>query len=237
MPSKTSIILCTYNEAKYIENAISELEKNIQNLEIIIVDDSSTDGTIEIIKRLNQNNRYKVVFRKKSRSLASAFVRGIIETKGDYIGWVDTNMNELAPRFNEMITELESGNDLITLSRFIKGGGDERNLIRSLGSKYFNIFSRMVLRVPIKDLTNSVFLMKRKVMNEVTFLGYGHGEFFMEFLYNAYKKGFKIKEIPHVQKKDENLEDSKSAPNLYKFLYYGLMYVLRVFAIIIRKKN
>ena len=237
MPSKTSIILCTYNEAKYLENTISELEKNILNLELVIVDDCSTDGTIEIIKKINKNNKYKVVLRKKSRSLASAFVRGIIETTGDYIGWVDTNMGELAPKFNEMIKELDSGNDLVTLSRFIKGGGDERILIRALGSKYFNFFSRMILRIPIKDLTNSVFLMKRKIMDEVTFLGYGHGEFFMEFLYNAHRKGFKIKEIPHIQKKDENLEDSKSAPNLFKFFYYGFMYILRVFATIIRKKN
>ena len=52
MSSKTSIILCTYNEANYIENAISELEKNIPDVEIVIVDDCSTDGTIEIIKKI-----------------------------------------------------------------------------------------------------------------------------------------------------------------------------------------
>ena len=83
MSSKTSIILCTYNEAKYIENTISELEKNIPNLEIVIVDDWSSDGTIEIIKKLNQNNKYKAIYRKKSRGLASAFVRGVIETTGE----------------------------------------------------------------------------------------------------------------------------------------------------------
>jgi len=237
MEKKISIILCTYNESDHIEKIIQELEKNISNLELIIVDDASTDGTIEIIKKINPNNKYKVVFRKKSRSLASAFVRGIIETTGDYIGWVDTNMSELAPKFNEMKAELNLGNDLIILSRFIEEGGDERVLLRSMGSKYFNLFSRLILRVPINDLTNSVFLMKREVMDEVTFLGYGHGEFFMEFLYNAYRKGFKIKEIPHIQKKDEDIENSKSAPNLFKFLYYGLMYVLRVFVILIRKRN
>jgi len=237
MKKKISIILCTYNESNHIEKTILELEKNISNLELIIVDDSSTDGTIDIIKKINLNNKYKTVFRKKSRSLGSAFVRGIIETTGDYIGWVDTNMSELAPKFNIMKEELILGNDLIILSRFIKGGGDERVLLRSMGSKYFNLFSRLILRLPIKDLTNSVFLMKREVMDEVTFLGYGHGEFFMEFLYNVHKKGFKIKEIPHIQKKDEDIENSKSAPNLFKFLYYGLMYVLRVFATLIRRKN
>ena len=232
MSLKTSIILCTYNESKHIEKTIVELEKNISNLELVIV-----DGTAEIIKKLNKDNKYKAIFRKKSRSLASAFVRGIVETSGDYIGWVDTNMSEVAPQFNEMIRELESGNDLVILSRYIKGGGDERILLRSIASKYFNIFSRIVLRVPIKDLTNSVFLMKRKVMDEVTFLGYGHGEFFLEFLYNAHNKGFKIKEIPHVQKKDEDIENSKSAPNLFKFFFYGFMYLLRIFSTILRRKN
>jgi len=237
MHPKTSIILCTYNESNYIENTVSELEKYIPNLELVIVDDFSSDGTIDIIKKINKENKYKVVLRKKSRSLASAFVRGIIETTGDYIGWVDTNMGELAPKFNDMIKELESDNDLVVLSRYIKGGGDKRVLFRSLGSKYFNIFSRALLRLPIKDLTNSVFLMKRTIMDEVTFLGYGHGEFFLEFLYNAHKKGFKIKEIPHVQKKDEDLLNSKSASNLSKFFYHGLMYVLRIFFTIARRKN
>jgi len=237
MPSKTSIILCTYNEANYIENAISELEKNIPGVEIVIVDDCSTDGTIEIIKKLNQNNKYKVIYRKRSRSLASAFVRGVIETTGDYIGWTDTNMSEVAPKFPEMIEELKSINDIIVLSRYVEGGGDKRILLRSLSSKYFNLFCRMILRSPIRDFTSSIFLMKRKILDEVTFIGYGHGEFFLEFLYNAHRKGFKIKEIPYVQIKDEDLGNSKSASSIIKFFYLGLMYLIRIIITLIRRKN
>ena len=237
MPFKTSIILCTYNESKYIENTIKNLNDSISDLELVIVDDNSSDGTVDIIKKLNKDNKYKTVFRKKSRSLASAFVRGITETSGAYIGWLDTNQSELAPKFNIMIKELKSDSDIVIMSRYVEGGGDERLLLRSLASKYFNLFARLILRVPIKDLTNSIFLMKRKVLDEVTFLGYGHGEFFFEFLYNAYKKGYKIKEIPHLQKKDQNTQDSKSAPNLIRFFYYGVMYVLRIFSTILRRKN
>jgi len=237
MPSKTSIILCTYNEANYIENAISELEKNIPSVEIVIVDDCSTDGTIEIIKKLNQNNKYKVIYRKRSRSLASAFVRGVIETTGDYIGWTDTNMSEVAPKFPEMIEELKSINDIIVLSRYVEGGGDKRILLRSLSSKYFNLFCRMILRSPIRDFTSSIFLMKRKILDEVTFIGYGHGEFFLEFLYNAHRKGFKIKEIPYVQIKDEDLGNSKSASSIIKFFYLGLKYLIRIIITLIRRKN
>ena len=237
MSSKNSIILCTYNEGKYIENTISELEKNISSLELVIVDDHSTDGTIEIIKKLNQNNKYKTVFRKKSRSLASAFARGVIETTGENIGWVDTNMSELASKFTEMEKYLQMDNDIVLLSRYVEGGGDNRVFLRSLCSKYFNILCKFILRTPVKDFTSSIFLMKRIVLNEVTFIGYGHGEFFFEFLYNAHQKGFKIKEIPYVQKKDESIEDSKSSPNLIKFFYLGFLYILRVFATLIRRKN
>ena len=102
MSKKISIILCTYNEVNYIEKTILELEKNIKNLELVIVDDNSTDGTIDTINKLNQNGKYKVVFRKKSKGLASAFTRGIIETSGDYVGWLDTNMSELIPKFEIM---------------------------------------------------------------------------------------------------------------------------------------
>ena len=136
-----------------------------------------------------------------------------------------------------MIDELKLSNDLVILSRYVKGGGDSRILIRSLGSKYFNIFARMMLRTPTKDLTSSIFLMKRSIMDEVTFLGYGHGEFFLELIHNAHKKGFKIKEIPYIQEKDKDLENSKSSPNLIKFFYHGFVYFLRVLSTIIRKKN
>ena len=234
---KTSIILCTYNEANHIKKTVSELEKNISNLELVIIDDFSTDGTIDIVKELNKSNKHKVVYRKKSRSLASAFVRGVVETTGEHIGWIDTNMGELASKFPKMIEELNSNNDIVVLSRYVEGGGDNRICFRSASSKIFNLFCRLVLGTSIKDFTSSIFLMKRKVMNEVTFLGYGHGEFFLEFLHNAYKKGFKIKEIPYVQKKDEDLENSKSAPNLIRFFYLSFMYILRVFSTIIRRKN
>ena len=237
MKNKISIILCSYNEIKYIENTINQLEKHIPNLELIIVDDSSNDGTMELLKKININNRFKLIFRKKSKGLASAFSRGLIETTGEYIGWIDTNMSEVAIKFTDMINELKNNSDVVVLSRYVSGGGDERILLRSLGSKIFNTFCRLLFRIPTKDLTSSIFLMKRNILDEITFLCYGHGEFFLEFLYNTHKKGFKIKEIPYVQKKDENDRDSKSAPNLVKFFFHGIMYVLRAFVTIFRRKN
>jgi len=235
MSLKTSIILCTFNEVKYIKNTILELEKNIPNLELVIVDDSSTDGTVEILKELNLQNKYKIIFRKRSRGLASAFVRGITESTGDQIGWLDTNMSELAPRFLDMSKEIKLQNDIVILSRYVDGGGDRRNFLRVLCSKYFNLLCGFILTFKVKDFTSSIFLMKREIMDEVTFLGYGHGEFFIEFLYKVYKKGFVIKEIPYIQKKDEDIKNSKSASNIIKYFYLGAIYILRIVSAKIRR--
>ena len=237
MPIQTSIILCTYNEVNHLEDTIKKLEKNIPDLEIVIVDDFSTDGTVELIGKLNQSNKFKTVFRKRSRNLASAFVRGLTETTGKYVGWIDTNMGELTTKFPEMINELKLNNDLILMSRYINGGGDNRVFVRAFCSKYFNLLCRLLLRTPIKDFTSSIFLMKREILDEVTFLGYGHGEFFLEFIYNVHQKGFIIKEIPYIQKKDIDESNSKSSPNLFRFFSLGALYILRIFSTLLRRKN
>jgi len=224
---KNSILLCTFNEAKYIEDTILHLEKSIPHLEIIIVDDASTDNTLNIIKNLKTSCNLKVINRNKIQGLGSAFQRALIESQGENIGWIDTNMGELASKFPLMIEELKS-NDLILLSRYVEGGSDERIFIRVFCSKLINFFCRLILSNKIRDYTSSIFIMKRNVLNETTLLGYGHGDFFIEFLYSVLKKNFQIKEIPYKQKADEDDGGTKTSPNLLKFFILGFFYFLRV---------
>ena len=223
----TTILLCTYNEGKYIKNTILNLEKYIQNFEIIVVDDNSTDNTIAELQTLNTNTNLKIIQRKQSKGLASAFQRALIESKGDYIGWIDTNMGELANKFPTMINDLKL-HDLVLLSRYVEGGSDDRIFIRVFCSKLINLFCRFFLSNKIKDYTSSIFIMKRSILNETTILGYGHGDFFIEFLYSVIKRGFSIKEIPYKQKMDDDDGNTSTSPNLFKFFILGFFYFLRV---------
>ena len=230
-----TIILCTYNEENYIKNSINLLQQNIDDLELIVVDDNSSDKTRDIIYELNNHKKIKLIHRKKSRGLASAFLTGLIERNGGRIGWIDTNMSELTLKFKEMNNALDEGYDIAFLSRYVEGGEDQRKLFRSLCSKYFNTVCRILLGSKIKDYTSGIFLMKRKVLEEVTFLAYGHGEFFIEFIENANRKSFKIKEIPCIQMKDDELNESKTAANPIRFLYLGFIYFIRIFTTLIRR--
>jgi len=136
-------------------------------------------------------------------------------------------MGDLSIQFPKMISELDS-NDIVLLSRYVEGGGDDRNKIRIIASEIINFICNIFLTFKIKDFTSSIFVMNRNVLNEVVPLCCGHGEFFIEFLYKCYKKKMKIKELPYIQSNDAT-GNSKTAPNLIKFCYVGYFYLLRIF--------
>ena len=161
MDKKISIILSTYNEASIIKTTVNEIFSNLENSEIILVDDNSIDGTIDKLKDI-QNKNLKI-FSRKSRGLASAFLLGMINTSGDYIGWTDSNMPQLIPHFKEMVKKLETY-DVVLLSRYVDGGGDKRSNMRILSSKIINSVCRIFLGSEIKDYTSSIFLMKKEVI-------------------------------------------------------------------------
>ena len=232
MSNNVSIILTTYNEKLSIEFTISELIKYLPGVEIIVVDDNSPDGTLEVLKKINYGN-LKIFSRKKTKGLASAFLLGLINTSGDIIGWLDSNMGDTAKKFPEMLQNLK-GADIVILSRYVAEGKDERNKIRVISSYLLNKFSKLILRSKINDLSSGIFLMKREVLNDVVPVAKGHGEFMMEFLYKAEKKGNKIIEIPYIQPIDIE-GHSKSFPNIAKFLYLGFFYLVRIIQSIITK--
>ena len=230
-----SIILCSYNEVEHINIAIEDIRKNILNAEIILVDDNSNDGTANKLSEINPSNDLKIIIRKRIKGLASAFTRGLIETRGEYIGWIDINMTYLTLKFTEMEKMLNDGSDIVILSRYINDGQDKRTFLRSLSSKYLNIFCKFIFRSRITDFTTGIFLMKRSLLNDVSLAGYGHGDFFIEFLYNVEKKGFKVSEVPYIQEEDLGASNSKTAPNTITFIHHGIKYIIRIIKTLITK--
>jgi len=230
MDKRISIILSTYNEASVIKKSINEIFSTINNVEIVVVDDDSNDGTLEIINSIDNKNLK--VFSRTSRGLASAFLLGMINTNGDYIGWTDSNMPQLTHHFNEMIKKLDTY-DVVLLSRYIEGGGDERSKLRILSSKIINFICRLILDKDIKDYTSSIFLMRKEVLNYGVPIAYGHGEFFIEFLYKIKKNGMKICELPYVQPPD--VEGSKTASSILRFFTIGFDYLIRILITRFRK--
>jgi dolichol-phosphate mannosyltransferase len=231
MKPKISIILSTYNEGYIIEETLRSIFDNLNDVEVVIVDDHSTDGTPDIIKKFN-DPRIKL-FSRQNRGLASAFLLGLINTESDIIGWFDSNMPKLFQKIPLMIRELEN-NDLVILSRYVPGGKDNRTNLRILSSKVINLICRLLLSNKIKDYTSSIFLMKREKLDMAVPICYGHGEFFIEFLFKLKRNGAKIVEIPYTHPPDHE-GMSKTASNIIRFLKLGFDYIVRILIAKIRK--
>ena len=225
MDNKISIILSTYNEAPFVVQTINEILNNIKNVEIILVDDSSTDGTLEKVKKINNPNLK--IYSRRYRGLASSFLLGLINSSGDIVGWVDSNMKSAAAKLPEMIDQLNN-NDVVLLSRYVEGGDDKRDKLRSLASRFLNGIYQLTLSKKIKDYTSGMFVMKRDVLLTAIPNCFGHGEFFVEFIYKAHKRGVKIYELPFIQPPDLE-KRSKTASSLLHFIHLGFHYIGVIF--------
>jgi dolichol-phosphate mannosyltransferase len=221
-----SIVLATYNERKNIKTTIQELFKHIKKpLEVIVVDDNSPDNTAKVVESL-KNPNVKLIKRIRAKGLATAFNRGIIESKGDIVGWMDADVcmpPSLVPKMIEYLDKY----DIVIGSRYVEGGKDLRPPIRVITSKMINWFAGLLLGFDIKDYDSGFIVLKREVFNSVTLSPKGYGSYFIEFLFDAKKKGLKIKEVPYIfRDRTEGL--SKSMPNYYTLIKLGMEYGLRI---------
>jgi dolichol-phosphate mannosyltransferase len=221
---KTTVILCTYNEESIIKKTILEILKYNNDVEIIIVDDNSTDKTISIVEKMN--NKEVTLIKRKSRGLGAACLVGLLYSKGENICWIDSNLPDLAKKIPLMLNQLNKKN-IVVMSRYIEGGGDCRSFLRVLSSKFINYFCRIILNKKIKDYTSGIFAIKKSFLIDNTPISYGHGEYFIELLYNATKNDYDVLEIPYVQPPDiEGL--SKSASSFMRFIKLGFQYIIRI---------
>ena len=232
MDKKVSIILSTYNEALVIEDTINKIFKYLNNVEILLVDDNSPDGTFEKAKKINNPNL--ICYSRKKRGLASAYLVGLINSTGDIVGWLDSNMSSVVKHYPQMISKLDEA-DIVVLSRYVEGSKDERNRFRVIVSYFLNKFSKLILRSKIQDISSGLHVMKREVLLSEIPIAFGHGEFFMEFLSRLEKKGHKIIEMPYTHPGDIE-GNSKSFPNLYTFARLGFFYILRLFRTIFKRQ-
>jgi dolichol-phosphate mannosyltransferase len=223
-----SIVLATYNERGIIAETIRTILKEVpEPVEVIVVDDDSPDRTWEVVESLELPN-VKVIRRRGARGLASAFNRGIIESRGDYIGWMDADLGmppAMIPRMYRLI--VDDGYDMAIGSRYVDGGADERRPFRVLASHLINGLARLVLGHGVKDYDSGFVLMKRSVLDTVTFMPSGYGDYCIEFIYDACRKGVRIAEVGYVFR-ERTIGTSKSVPSIPRFLLTGMKYALRI---------
>ena len=227
-----SIVLCTYNEAINIKQTLTKLVEKTHVKEIIVIDDSSIDGTVDIIKNF-KNDKIKLFVRKKTRGFASAYIFGILMTSGDYILRFDVDMY---PEIDFFIDSFEKNKnrDCIIFSRYVENGHDLRGHYRKIPSLILNKICQYLLSNKIKDYTSCIMLFKRDLLSDILPQNTYYANFIIEFVFSLIIKKKNYLEIGFIQKKNTEL-NSKSAPNVLRFIKNGFFYLITIFKCVLLK--
>lgn len=201
---KTLVIIPTYNELNNIQKLIPEILENYPELNLLVVDDNSPDGTANIIDEYSKkDSRVHLIKRNGKLGLGTAYVAGFkyaIENNYDSIIQMDADFSH-DPKEIKNFLELISIYDLIIGSRYIYGVRVINWPIRRLLLSYFaNLYTRIITGLPVKDGTGGYKCIRKEVLQSIDLdkihsNGYS---FQIEINFLAWKKNFKLTEMPIV---------------------------------------
>ena len=200
---RACICLPTYNERENLEPMLRALAEVLgPDDRVLVIDDSSPDGTGELADRLAAELAYvDVLHRPRKEGLGPAYLAGFrraLDAGAELIVEIDCDFSH-DPADVPRLLAAAADTDLVLGSRYVPGGSVENwGLIRRAISAGGSIYARLVLGVPVRDLTGGFKCFRRAVLEaipleQVRSKGYA---FQIELTYRALRQGFRVREIP-----------------------------------------
>ena len=199
------MIIPTYNERDNIFNIVPAVLAQDPSLEVLVVDDGSPDGTGAVADGMSAtNSRIHVLHRAGKLGLGTAYIAGFkwaLARDYAFVMEMDADFSHPPERIPDFLSGIQTA-DLVLGSRYLNG---EVNVVNWPMSRLFlsysaNIYARAITGLPVFDATGGFKCFRRKVLesiklDEVRSNGYA---FQIEMTFRAWKKGFRIVEIPIV---------------------------------------
>ena len=226
---KRVIIIPTYNERENIVAMIKRVMSLELNFELLIVDDSSPDGTAELVRQEQQNysERLHLVERSGKLGLGTAYIAGFkyaLAHGYDRIFEMDCDFSHNPDDLMRLDSSLDE-NDMVIGSRYCKGVNVVNWPMGRLLMSYFaSMYVRIVTRMPVADATAGFVGYNRKVLetidlDAVQMNGYG---FQIEMKYSAWKLGFRLGEVSIIFI-DREAGTSKMSSGIFGEAFFGVM--------------
>jgi dolichol-phosphate mannosyltransferase len=203
-PTRPLVIIPTYNERENISKIIPAILAADHRLQLLIVDDSSPDGTAEETVRIKQGlweSRLHLELRPGKLGLGSAYIQGFnwgLANGYDFLIQMDGDWSH-DPADLCVMLRLAEGNDFVIGSRYVRGGGTRNwGIGRKLLSRFACLYARMVLREDFADFTGGFNGWADRVLREIdlpSFRSDGYS-FQLELKYRAARRGFSHIEFP-----------------------------------------
>ena len=204
-PERALVIVPTYNECENIARLISAVLEKDPRLEVLVVDDGSPDGTADIVANMGaQDARIHLLRREKKMGLGTAYIAGFrwsLERQYDYTFEMDADFSHDPGHLPQFLRAIETA-DLVLGSRYRDGKVTVVNwpIKRLLLSYFANVYARIVTGLPVWDATGGFKVYRKAVLEAIDLSrvrsnGYA---FQIEMSFRAWKKAFRIVEIPIV---------------------------------------
>jgi dolichol-phosphate mannosyltransferase len=236
MTIRTLVIIPTYQESDNIENIIKRTLQVSENLDILVVDDSSPDGTANIVKEImKQSPRVNLLVNSEKAGLGKAYVVGFrwgLAKQYQYFVEMDADGSH-APEQLPSILEKLSDFHVSLGSRWVDGGKIENwPLSRQILSQGGNIYTRLMLGIKVKDATGGYRAYRREVLEAIDLAGIeSQGYCFqVDMVRRSLQNGFKISETP-ITFTERELGNSKMSKSIVieAFTRIGIWGLKRLF--------
>jgi dolichol-phosphate mannosyltransferase len=204
MNDRACVVLPTYNERENLPEIVPAILAASPELDVLIVDDNSPDGTgLAADELAAKSDRVRVLHRAKKEGLGRAYLAGFAEALGRGYGRVlemDADFSHDPARLPALL-EASKEADLVLGSRYVEGGGTVNwGIGRRLLSKGGSLYARTILGLPVRDLTGGFKCFHRRVLESIDLANVSSSgyAFQIELTYRAVRRGFRIKEVPIV---------------------------------------
>ena len=221
------VVIPTYNEIDNIEDFVNQIIKF--NVDILIVDDNSTDGTGDLVQKLSENlSQVNLLKRSGKLGLGSAYRDGFkwgLNEGYKYLIEMDADFSHSFSDLNNILQNSKNF-DVVIGSRYIPGGGSNGwDFKRKLLSSYANKLSKVLLRSKINDMTSGFRSYSSEALNEINYFstksdGYS---FQIEMTIRSIEKKLSIKEVPIIFT-ERSLGNSKMSK---KIVYEAFLFLLK----------
>ena len=202
--ARSLVIIPTYNELDNVSEVIRRVLDQADNLEVLVVDDNSPDGTGDLVAKLSENEpRLHIIRRPGKLGLGTAYITGFkyaLERDYEYIFEMDADLSHDPDEIPNFLSGMSDA-DLIIGSRYI-GGVNVVNwpLSRLILSYTASLYTRVITGLPVKDTTSGFKCFRRDVLKTIDLdqIRSGGYAFQIEMNWNTWMEGFRIREIPIV---------------------------------------
>lgn len=236
--SELTVILPTLNEAGNLESLIANLGRELPGCQVIVVDDNSSDGTPDLVRKIAETNAsVRLIARHVKPCLTDSIQAGIRAANTDYVAWMDADHSHPPAVLRKLYdsakicgccigTRYAAASDSFA-DRLPKG-----EMLAAGLSAILNFSVNRVLRLKITDYTSGFIVCRRDLLAKHELTG-DYGEYFIELMFYLTRQGVDLQEV-YYESPPRHSGESKTGSTLIPLMRRGVKYLWLVSRLMLR---